>query len=87
MSDHFDHLNRMIWCYTWIDLSQRVLQSNGKLFSNFKFVFKNLAIRNFFKRIDWIVRYEYWSNCDVLYINGFVSTSSVNKLIVFQISN
>ena len=60
--------------YMSMDSSQRDLQTCRKLFSNFEFVFKFLAKnRKFFKRI---VMREYWSNCNVLYINGLVSTSS-----------
>ena len=36
---------------------------------------------NFWPKLNfftWIARREYWSKCNVLYINGFVSTSSTN---------
>ena len=48
-----------------MDSSRRVLQSNGKLFSNFELVFEFLGEnRKFFKRI---ARHEYCSKCNVLY--------------------
>ena len=59
-----------------MDSSQQALQTNGKLFSNFIFVFKFFAENpNFFKII---ARHEYWSNYNVFYINEFVSKSSIN---------
>ena len=72
-----------------IDSSQLVQQTNGKLFfSNFKFVFKLLAEnRKIFKWSKWSARREYWSKCNILYINKFVSTSSMNRWkAFFQIS-
>ena len=56
-------------------LSQRALQTNGKWFSNFEFFAEN---RKNFKRIE---RREYLSNCNVLYINGFVSQRALKKLM------
>ena len=56
--------------------SQRALETNEKLFSILKLVFEILTeSRKIFKRI---ARSEYRSNCNALYINGFVSTSSTN---------
>ena len=68
-----------------MDLSRQALQTNEKVFSNFKFVFEILSENiKMFKRI---ARREYWSNCNVLNINGFVLTSSKNQLkVFFQIS-
>ena len=60
-----------------MDSSQQALQTNGKLFSNFEYFFEFLAEnRNFSKRL---ARREYWSNWNVSYIIGFVSTSSTNE--------
>ena len=51
-----------------MDLSRRVLQTNGKLLKKFKLVFELLTKKTkLFKRI---ARREYWSNCNVLYIRG-----------------
>ena len=63
--------------HQWIRLNELYKLSESFLvFSNFEFIFEFLAEnRNFFKRIT---RREYWWNCNVLYINGFVSTSSTN---------
>ena len=48
-----------------MDSSQRALQTYGKLYTNFKFVFEFLAEnRKFFKRK---ARREYWWNCNELY--------------------
>ena len=70
-----------------MDSFQRALWTNEKLFSNFKLVFEILAEnRKIFKRI---ARHEYWFNYNVLYINGFVLTSSTNwrkAVFYFQIS-
>ena len=61
-------------CYVSIDLYQRALQTNGKLFSNFEFVFEILTDnRNILKRK---AKSEYRSNCNALYINEFDSTNS-----------
>ena len=57
-----------------MDLSQRDLQTNGKLFSNSEVFFKRIA------------RCGYWPNCNVLCINGLVSTSSTNYWFFFQIT-
>ena len=52
-----------------MDLSRQALQTNGKFFfSNFDIVFELMAEnQRIFKRI---ARREYWSKCNVLYING-----------------
>ena len=77
-------------CYISMYLSQQALQiklMESFYQNNFKFVFEFLAEnRNFFKRI---AKREYWSTCNVLYINGLVSTSYLNKwkaFLKFQIS-
>ena len=36
-------MDQIAMCYISMDLSQRALQTNGKLFPNFKFVFKLLV--------------------------------------------
>ena len=57
-------------CYISMDLFQRVLQTNGKLFLNLKLVFEILVeARKIFKRI---AGREYWSKCNVLYMNEIV---------------
>ena len=67
-----------------MDSTQRALQTNEKLLSNFDLAsFQNFGRKlkivaenqKIFRRI---ARREYWSNCDVLYTNGFVSTNSTN---------
>ena len=59
----------------WIRLD-KLYKNKGKLCSNFEFVFELLAENwKIFKLID---RREYWWNCNVLFINGFVSTCSKN---------
>ena len=62
-----------------MDSSQQALQTNGMFFffSNFKLVFELMAENR--KIFKLIARREYWSKCYVLYINGFVLTSSTNK--------
>ena len=47
-----------------MDSSQRALQTNGKLFSNVKFVFESLAENQ--KNIRMNTRREYRSNYNVL---------------------
>ena len=70
-----------LWCYTSMDLSQRALQTN-ELFFKFRTHFRILTQKlKIFKRI---ARREYWSKCIVLYINGFVSTSSTNCWKLFS---
>ena len=64
-----------------MDLSQRALQTIGKLFSNFEFVFEFLAENQIKKKR--IVRHKYLFNYNVLYINGFVLKSSTNYWKVF----
>ena len=44
--------------------------------SSFKLVFKLMAGNQ--KMLKWIESREYWSKCNVLYINRFVLTSSTN---------
>ena len=63
-----------------MDLSQQALETNGKLFSNFEFVFQFLAenLKNEIGRPKWLARPEYGSKCNVLNINRLVSTSSTN---------
>ena len=46
-----------------------------------KFVFGLMAEHR--KKFKRIARREYWSKCNVLYINGFVLTSSTNKWKAF----
>ena len=41
-----------IWCYTSMDLSQRALQTNGKLFPNFESVFEFSAENRKFSK-EW----------------------------------
>ena len=64
-----------------MDLFQRALQTNTKLFQNFEFIFEFLAKKRIF--FKGIARREYWSKCNVLYINGFVSTRSTNEWKAF----
>ena len=63
-------------CYISMEASERALQINQKLLSNFKLIFVILAEKQ--KIFERVVRCEYWSKCNVLYTNGFVSTSSTN---------
>ena len=45
-------IDQIAMCYISMDLSQQALQTNGKLFSNFKLVFKIFAENlEIFKRI------------------------------------
>ena len=63
-------------CYASMNSSQRALHTYEKIFANFELVFDFLAVNRIFSKR--IARREYWSNCNVLQINGFVSTSSTN---------
>ena len=56
-----------------MDSSLQAQQTNGKFFLNFEFVCELMAESR--KILKKIARFEYWSKCNVLYINGFVSTS------------
>ena len=59
-----------------MDSSQPDPQINGKFFSKFELVFDILdENRKIFKPI---AKSEYYSKFNVLYINGFASTSSTN---------
>ena len=58
-----------------MDLSQRALETNVKLFSNFQFLAED---QNFFKGI---LRSEYWSNCNVLYMYQWISLDKLYKLM------
>ena len=63
--------------------SRRALENNEneKLLSNFQIIFELLAKNlKMFKRI---AGREYWSKCNMLYINGFALTSSTKKLKAF----
>ena len=76
------NIDQIAMCYISMDSSERALQTDEKLFSNFELVFEFLAENlKFFKRIT---RRVYCSNCNVLYINGFVSTSSTNYCNFFS---
>ena len=57
-------------CCILMDSSQRALQTNEILTEN----------RKIYKRVEW---HEYWSQWNVLYINGFDSTSSTNYYEAF----
>ena len=70
-------------CYRSMDLSQRALQIDEKIFSNSILVFEILAENRKFwpknkKIFKRLAMREYSSNCNVLYSNEFVSTSSTN---------
>ena len=68
--------------YTSIDSSWRALQTNGKFF----FQISNSSLNYWPKTEKYLEQTEnrgYWSYCNVLCINGFVSTSSTNKWKVF----
>ena len=58
-----------------MDLSQRAVQAN----ENFFFQFQIIILAENRKIFKGIARLEYWSKLNVLYINGFVSTSSTDK--------
>ena len=61
-------------CYISMNLSQTI----STIYSNFEFIFKFLV-----ENPKKIKLHEYWLKCYVLYINGFVPTSSTNKWKVF----
>ena len=68
-----------LWCYTTMDSSRRALQTKGRHLLNFKFVSKLLdENRKIFKRK---VKREYWSKCNVLYINWFVSNPLIYNIV------
>ena len=76
------NIYQIAMCYISLDLSQQALQINGKFFWNSKLVFEILAAN--WKIFKLIERCEYWPNCNVLYINGFASTSSTNQWKAFS---
>ena len=63
-----------------MDLCQQTLQTNGDLFSNFEFVLDLMTKKqNIFKQI---ARLEYWSNINVLCINGqWICLNELYKLV------
>ena len=63
-----------------MDLSQRALQTNGMLFSNFEFGFEFLAKnrKKFQTNSEILAGLRFYPKYLMLYINGFVSTSSTN---------
>ena len=64
-------------CYISMESPQRDLQTNEKLFSNFKLVLEILGENwKIFKRIE---RREYWSKWNVIYNNGFDYCEAFSK--------
>ena len=64
-------------CCISMDSFRRALQTNGKHFFQISNSFTNFWPKTVFF-LQKRARREYWLNCNVLYINGFVSTSSTN---------
>ena len=62
-----------VWCCTSMDSSQRALQINVRLFFQIRF---RISVRK--PNNIQTERCEFWSKCNMLNINGFVSTSATN---------
>ena len=74
--DHYDGLQTLkTVLFLWI-MRLAVQFDRGKLFSNFNLVFITFQIIG--RKLNMVKLREYWSKCNVLYINDFDSTGSTN---------